>query len=92
MPYINCGATRASGDLFPTKKSLRDAMTANPEHVTFIVTSPLGGDLFGGRYCDGAKLAELPAGVKLSVVGPDPERSRKWYATVEVKAGKVKVS
>jgi hypothetical protein len=34
----------------------------------------------------------LEAGVKLSVVGPDPFANRSWYATVERVNGKLKVS
>jgi hypothetical protein len=34
---------------------------------------------------------EIVEGEKVSVVGPDAERDRKWYATVVMSNGKVKL-
>jgi hypothetical protein len=85
MSYINCGAVTAGGALFPTKAELRRWLADKPTRVVFLGTTPLGETLPGGS-CTGTT---VPEGVKLLVVGPDPQRSRKWYATVENKAGKV---
>jgi hypothetical protein len=75
MRYLNVGALINDKNA-PTKKALREAMKSEPERVTFYATSMFdaGTEDFAGN--------DLPAGVSLSVVGPDPERSRKWYATV----------
>ena len=41
----------------------------------------------------GAMLPDvLSAGVTLVVVGPDPERSRKWYGNIKLVKGVVKIS
>lgn len=74
MPYVNCGAY-VGGKRPTTKKALKDTMKANPASVTFDCTSIF--DKYGTIQGD-----NIPSGVTLSVVGPDPFGSRKWYASV----------
>ena len=87
MSYVNCGATdESTGKRVATKKLLKELVASTPNAVYFDGTSAMGPQYSG--YAD-----KLPQGTKLSVVGPDPYTSRKWYATVEVNAqGKIKVS
>lgn len=77
MSYINVGA-RVAGNTKPTKKALKDALKSDPTTVTFYTT-----DAFGPWYSKTFRGDDIPAGFKLSVVGPDPYRERTWYATVE---------
>lgn len=82
--YINTGAY-VQGKRPATKKALREAVAAGLA-VIFDSTSPFA----DGKGCTPST---IPAGTKLSVVGPDPYRDRKWYATVTVSAnGTVKVA
>jgi hypothetical protein len=78
MSHINFGTRLTNGVAILTKKALKAHMTANPEKVEFYSTEWLGAN--AGKVFTGDS---LPRGDKLSVVGPDPERSRKWYGTVE---------
>ena len=75
MEYVNAGA-RISGARPKTKKALREALQTAPETVTFDPTSlhhefgpPITGDA-------------IPEHVSLSVCGPDPYTSRRWYTQV----------
>ena len=61
-----------------TKKQLKEAVRDIPDKVYLYTTSMFNG--WSGRAVD------LPDGMQFNVVGPDPERSRKWYATVKKKA------
>jgi hypothetical protein len=83
MSYVNTGAL--VGSKRPkTKTALKAALKADPSEVYFDATSfmaPVGG--YSGD--------EVPSGVKLSVVGPDPYSKRSWYATVENRNGVVVV-
>lgn len=83
MAFIEVGAL-VNGKRPATKKALRDALTQDPTQVTFDGVSPF--KPFAGRVTD------LPAGDKLQVTGPDPFRTRNWYATVTIVGGNVKVS
>ncbi len=67
----------------PTKKALVEAIIEHPEKVRLTNLS-----LFGGWS---GPANELPVGYKADVVGPDPERDRKWYATVTRQATGLKV-
>lgn len=90
MSYINVGATDEFGRFFPTKAALKRAMAADPGKVTFYGTAQtLGPELGGAGTVDGN---HVPEGVTLVVVGPDPERSRKWYGNVTRKGNVTKVS
>ena len=83
--YINGGVTSRSIQI-PTKKMLKDLVKTGPSQVFFYPTSEIGQTWSGS-------LAELPKGVTLSVVGPDPYRSRKWYASItKTLAGNWKVT
>jgi len=66
-----------------TKKALKEAVAENSHVVALEATS-----LFGNEY-DGF-LFQAPNGV-YNVVGPCPHTNRKWYATITVKDGDVKV-
>jgi hypothetical protein len=76
--FVNTGA-KVNGQRVRTKKELREALTADPESVTFDVTS-LHGELAGRTLAAVDVLAE-PRWV-LQVVGPDPYTRRNWYASV----------
>lgn len=85
MSYLNCGAY-VDGKRPATKAALKRALADAPETVTFDLTSafnsvdaPLTG-------------VSIPAGTKLSVVGPDPYARRNWYGTVAVAARTGKVT
>jgi hypothetical protein len=83
--HINVGARNADGSNVPTKKALGEAIKKNPQTITFYPTSQFGSQsLIRGD--------EVPAGTILNVVGPDPAKSRKWYASVEKTGKGVKVS
>lgn len=62
---------------FASKKALTDAVKAG--HTTYLEAT----SVFGNEY-DGP-LREAPDGAYY-VVGPDPYKSRKWYAQI-VKSG-----
>lgn len=83
MSYVNTGAY-VHNRRPASKKALREAIAAGVP-VWFD-----GTDAFTpGNYAPD----DIPVGVKLSVVGPDPYTKRSWYATVTRDAsGKVKVA
>ncbi len=84
--FINVGAS-ADGRRIKTKKQLKDMLRLAPDCVLFDTTSLIGKG--PGTYTP----RTIPEGVKLSVIGPDPYRERKWYATVSRNAdGTVKVA
>lgn len=85
--YINVGAL-VNGVRPKTKKALKDALATDPSSVQWDSTSDHGPVPFGCQVSGNA----LTAGTKLSVVGPCPTTKRSWYATVELKNGKVVVS
>ncbi len=85
MTFINVGAS-LNGARIASKAAFKRAVKETPEAVEFDSTSPMGTQFDGGP-------SDLTAGVKLSVVGPDPYTNRRWYATVErTNAGTIKVS
>ena len=63
-----------------SKKALREA---DPATVELEATSA-----FGNEY--GGPLSDAPHG-KYNVVGPDPYRDRRWYATITVDAKGIRV-
>lgn len=67
-----------------TKKALKEAVADPVAHVALEATS-----MFGNEY-DG-NLLDAPNG-RYSVVGPDPYTDRRWYATITVADGGVKVA
>jgi hypothetical protein len=75
MTYLNVGASHAADGRIRTKKELKALLAADPATVVFDRTSP---ETPGPNVTGDA----IPLGVKLSVVGPDPFTSRRWYATV----------
>lgn len=84
MSYVSCGA-KVDGTDVPTKAALKRAISDNPDKVYLYGTS---------RYEQGglpAHADKLPEGHKYSVTGPNPYNSRKWYATVERRNGRLSV-
>lgn len=75
MSHINVGAY-IDGKRCPTKKALKDALKSAPDTVTFDGTSPMGPQFTGPA-------SAAPEGDTLSVCGPDPYTSRKWFASVK---------
>lgn len=68
-----------------TKKDLKSAALTRPGLLYLYSTSAVGDGGWSGYA------ATLPEGVTFNVVGPDPYRSRKWYASVTRKGDKVTV-
>jgi hypothetical protein len=85
MAYINVGVI-IDGYMAPTKKALRLALAENPESVLFVVTSDLG-----PRPRQEIRPDQIGSDT-LTVVGPDPYRNRKWYASVKATPSGIKVS
>lgn len=79
MAFINVGAY-INGARPKSKKALKDALKDAPATVTFDRTSVIGPGSVGGPIKGDA----LPEGDILSVTGPDPYTSRKWYASVKL--------
>lgn len=76
MDNIGVGAL-VNGERPPTKKALREALTNAPATVELDSTAAVGahiGETFRGD--------NIPDGVRLNVVGPDPYTARNWYANV----------
>lgn len=69
-----------------TKKDLKVAARDHPEKIKLEQTSIFGDDEFDGWA------ETMPANKPVYVVGPDPYTDRKWYATIERKGTKLKVS
>lgn len=90
--WINSGVRdKLTGDRIKTKAELRRLLVGAPQNVTFDLTSMTE----VGRDLTGTEVAEILTrqDVKYNVVGPDPYRARKWYATVELdRNGRLKVS
>jgi hypothetical protein len=86
--YYNCGAENAvTGERYPSKKAMKEALAAEPAAVYFDGTAPAFQSVQGYRG------DELPEGVKLVVIGPNPYTSRRWDANVERRTnGGLKVS
>jgi hypothetical protein len=84
--YVNVGAQYESdGKDIPTKSALKRAIQENPANVYFYGTSDF--------TAVSGTVDILEKGVKYSVVGPNPHKNRKWYATVEItQSGAIKVS
>lgn len=77
MTFYNCGAS-FDGKRVPSKKRLRELLKDSPVDVYFDGTS-----LFDS--VQGYRGNEVPDGLKLTVVLPDPFKDRRYYATVEKK-------
>lgn len=83
MSYINVGVF-INGMRPPSKKALREALRDAPETVIFDQTALIRNEFNGGPIPGGTYITPplIPAGTNLTVVGPDPYRNRKWYASV----------
>lgn len=88
MSYINCGVW-VDGKRPPSKRALREALRQDaPEAVMFDQTA-LGpflrvveGRWFRTTLGTWFTADQIQDGDTLTVVGPDPYRNRKWYASV----------
>ncbi len=58
-----------------SKKVVKEEIAERPWNVRAQATS-----FFGGEY-DGP-ISDMPLGTTITFVGPDPERSRKFYGTI----------
>lgn len=67
-----------------SKKAVKEAIAADPSRVRLEATSWFG-DEFDGPVSD------APDG-RYSFVGPDPHTSRKFYGTITVADGNVRVA
>jgi hypothetical protein len=76
MSFYNCGAFGPNGSRIKSKKQLKELLKADPKGVYFDGTG-----LFDAT--SGYRGHEIPVGLKLSVVGPDPYSQRNWYASIE---------
>jgi hypothetical protein len=88
MSWVNVGAT-VSGERPASKAALKRALAADPALVQFDPTGLLGSRALSVAI--DATVEDIGEN-KLSVVGPDPYEDRRWYATVEVKNGKLRIS
>ena len=86
--WVNAGVRNSSdASDIPTKKALKEQLSADPTSVTFYATSD-----FPPNHDDVRTADRLLMGHKYSVTGPNPYTSRKWYATVErLENGKITV-
>lgn len=77
---MNVGARSVqTGQNFPSKAAMKRAIQESPQDVEFYPTS-----LFDPA--ESVRAGEMTVfSPRLYVVGPDPETSRKFYASVEVK-------
>lgn len=75
MTWTNVGASYADMSRVPTKRALKQAIKAG-EVVIFDQTAVLA------RGPHTIRSDEIPLGVTLAVVGPDPYHDRRWYACV----------
>lgn len=86
--WVNSGAWyTADGSDIPTKAALKRLIAETPADATIYVIGEMGPLTSKGYTGD-----KLPVGYKFSVTGPNPFKSRKWYATVEkLASGKITV-
>ena len=83
MPFYNCGAS-IDGQRVKSKKQLRELLAENPAKVWFDGTAMI-------KDVRGYSGDQIPEGITLSVVLPDPYNDRRYYGNVENKAGKLVV-
>lgn len=73
----NLHAKTLTGENFPTKKSFREAVAADPSEVVltcYDLLGPFAGETFRAN--------ELPVHEQFVVPGPDPQNNRVWYANI----------
>ena len=86
--YIECGAIQADGSFFPSKAAIQRAYKADPASVRFVAVGDVMGNSFNGPVtCPG----DIPAGVAINFVGPNPFSDRRFYGNVKVVKGQVRV-
>lgn len=91
MAFTEVRATDYAGGLFKSKAAMKRAVEADPRKVRFESVSPMG-QQWSGTAQEFLWSDRAAAGLKLTVVGPNPFTDRSWYGTVEVKNGKLKIS
>lgn len=76
--YVNVGVKFVgSGSDIPTKSGLKEEIKKLPTNVQVYSVSPMGEQV-------DTTADKLQKGIKYSVCGPNPFKSRKWYATIEI--------
>ena len=88
MSFVNVGAiSRTDNTRFKTKAAFKRACFEDSTQVTIYSTS-----MFDSLRTTAAQLAQDKDTRSFTVVGPDPERDRKWYATLTInRLGNIKV-
>lgn len=82
----NVHAMTLDGRNFPTKKAFKEAVVASPTDVTLMCYD------FMGEYAGKSwRAAEMPEGQLFIVPGPDPEKSRVWFANIRRDGDKIVV-
>lgn len=79
MSYANVGVKLGNSDI-PTKAALKRAIADNPAQIRAYSTDALPFNPWSGKS---DILPNWDKTLKLSVTGPNPYNSRKWYATIE---------
>lgn len=82
MTYVSSGVkvdTDGKFEWCKTKKALRETLASAPDKI-LVVTFGLGGH-------SPVAPGDMVAGTRYQVAGPDPERRRNWYATLENRDG-----
>lgn len=70
MTYIQGGV-----DNFEARDELVRAIRVDPRGVWFYGTALVGSNWSG-------RISDLPAGMRITIWGPDPHRDRQWKVTV----------
>ena len=79
MAWVNLGAhDKGTYSDFATKRAFKDKLLESPNTVELYVT-----DLIGPNAHNRFNGTDFQIGTKYTVTGPNPYKSRKWYATVE---------
>jgi hypothetical protein len=77
--FTNTGARDSNGHRIPSKKKLRELLASDASSVSFDCTAMNQ----EGRIIRGD---DIPPGMTLVVVLPDPYENRRFYANVFIKA------
>lgn len=87
MRYVNCGPKMGS-TRFKTKKALKDALANSPALIRFDLTAlTFDNDLLSCMTPE-----DIKEGTAMQVTGPCPHTDRRWYATVKLVKGQLKVT
>ena len=88
--YINAGAKHTTGARVKTKAELKRTLKATPDAVTFDPTDAFtaSGPVLASELDNRPRKADEV----WQIVGPDPHTDRRWYASVRVVKGELKVT